>query len=245
VAAAGRAGAARSRPAVPPRRRVAVALVPAALAAALWTVVAAQTLPDADLPLLDPGVLALVCPARSWTEPPTEVQRQRAAERDAYRALLPHYLARLPAEPDGALAMPVDGMRVAQIADTWGAPRGGGRSHEGQDLFAPRGTPVRSATHGIVFEVSDRFTGGRGVMVLGAGGVRTFYTHLEAYAEGLREGMAVTPDTLLGYVGSDGNAAGTPPHLHFGVYAFDPTTCRHRAFDPLPWLVDRPIEAER
>jgi murein DD-endopeptidase MepM/ murein hydrolase activator NlpD len=141
--------------------------------------------------------------------------------------------------------MPVDGVRVAQVADTWAAPRGGGRGHQGQDVFAPRGTPVRSATHGIVFEVSDRFTGGRGVMVLGPGGVRTFYTHFDAYADGVREGMAVTPDTVLGYVGTDGNAAGTPPHLHFGAYAFDPETCRHRAFDPLPMMVDRTREAAR
>ena len=82
-------------------------------------------------------------------------------------------------------------------------------------------------------------------MVLGPGGVRTFYTHLEAYADGLREGMAVTPETVLGYVGTAGNAAGTPPHLHFGAYAFDPESCRHRAFDPLPQLVDRTEEARR
>lgn len=200
---------------------------------------AAQRAPDADLPLLRPELLALTCPERTWTEPPTEAQRQAAARRDVFRALLPAYLARLPAVPDGVLLMPVDGVRVTQVADTWGAPRGGGRRHEGQDVFAPRGTPVRSATHGIVFEVSDRFIGGRGVMVLGAGGVRYFYTHLDGYADGLREGMPVSPDTVLGYVGTAGNAAGTPPHLHFGAYAFDPDTCRHRAFDPLPLMVDR------
>lgn len=200
---------------------------------------AAQRAPDADLPLLRPELLALTCPERTWTEPPTEAQRQAAARRDVFRALLPAYLARLPAVPDGVLLMPVDGVRVTQVADTWGAPRGGGRRHEGQDVFAPRGTPVRSATHGIVFEVSDRFIGGRGVMVLGAGGVRYFYTHLDGYADGLREGMPVSPDTVLGYVGTAGNAAGTPPHLHFGAYAFDADTCRHRAFDPLPLMVDR------
>jgi peptidoglycan LD-endopeptidase LytH len=205
----------------------------------------AQVLPDDVLPVLNPAALALACPARIWTEPPTVEQTRRAAERDAYRALLPAYLARLPAEPDAQLWMPVDGVRVTQIADTWGAPRGAGRVHQGQDVFAPRGTPVRSATHGLVFEVSDRFTGGRGVMVLGAGGVRYFYTHFEAFAEDLREGMAVSPDTVLGYVGTDGNASGTPPHLHFGAYAFDPATCRHRAFDPLPWLADRTLQAER
>jgi len=200
---------------------------------------AAQRAPDADLQILRPELLALTCPERTWAQPPTEAQRLAAVQRDVFRALLPEYLARLPAEPDDVLQMPVDGVRVTQVADTWGAPRGGGRNHQGQDVFAQRGTPIRSATHGIVFEISDRFTGGRGVMVLGAGGVRYFYTHFEAYAEGLREGMAVTPDTILGFVGTDGNAGGTPPHLHFGAYGFDPETCRHRAFDPLPLMVDR------
>ena len=221
-------------------RRVPIALRGALIGLAVFLgVVAAQRAPDADLQLLRPELLALTCPERTWTQPPTEAQRLAASQRDVFRALLPEYLARLPAEPDDVLFMPVDGVRVTQIADTWGAPRGGGRTHQGQDVFAPRGTPIRSATYGIVFEVSDRFTGGRGVMVLGAGGVRYFYTHFDAYAEGLREGMAVTPDTILGHVGTDGNAAGTPPHLHFGAYAFDPETCRHRAFDPLPLLMDR------
>jgi peptidoglycan LD-endopeptidase LytH len=214
-------------------------------AIAFAAVTHAQTLPDDHLPVVNPDLLAFVCPERTWETPPTAEQLARVAEREPYRRLLPAYLARLPLEPDAALLMPVDGVRVTQVADTWGALRGGGRRHEGQDVFAPRGTPIRSATHGIVYEISDRFTGGRGVMVLGAGGVRYFYTHLDTYAEGLREGMAVTPDTILGTVGTAGNAAGTPPHLHFGAYAFDPSTCRHRAFDPLPTLVDRTQEAAR
>jgi peptidoglycan LD-endopeptidase LytH len=227
-----------------PSSRRGVAAVAVALVSA-WGGADAQTPPDVSLPLLHPTALQMVCPPRTWDAPPTEAQLRSAAEREAYRALLPAYLARLPAEPDAVLLMPVDGVRVAQVADTWGAPRGGGRLHQGQDVFALRGTPVRSATHGLVFEISDRFTGGRGVMVLGGGGARYFYTHLEAFADDLREGMAVTPDTVLGYVGTDGNAAGTPPHLHFGAYAFDAATCRHRAFDPLPWLADRVQPAGR
>jgi peptidoglycan LD-endopeptidase LytH len=231
---------------VPARRLRVFAVVAVSLALALaWGAGGAQTYPDDALPLLNPASLELVCPPRLWDAPPTEAQLRSAAERDAYRALLPAYLARLAIEPDPMLQMPVDGVRVAQVADTWGAPRGGGRVHQGQDIFALRGTAVRSATYGLVFEISDRFTGGRGVMVLGGGGVRYFYTHLEAFADDLREGMAVTPDSVLGFVGTDGNAAGTPPHLHFGAYAFDPTTCRHRAFDPLPWLVDRVRHAAR
>jgi murein DD-endopeptidase MepM/ murein hydrolase activator NlpD len=130
-------------------------------------------------------------------------------------------------------------VRVSQVANTYAAPRDGGRSHQGQDIFAPRHTAIRSASTGIVHEISDRFLGGRGVMILGPGGYRYFYTHLEAYAEDLREGMWVTTDTVIGYVGNDGNASTTPTHLHFGVYSYDPETCRHRAIDPLPLLRDR------
>jgi peptidoglycan LD-endopeptidase LytH len=208
----------------------------------LAAAVAAQTLPDPDIPILDPALLEFVCPDPTPTvgladTPPTAAQQVAIDRRARFRALLPAYLARVPAEPPSDLLMPVDGVRVSQIADTWHAPRGN-RLHEGQDIFAPRGTPVRAATAGIVYEVSDRFTGGRGVMLFGPGGVRTFYTHLDGYAEGLREGMWVDVGALLGYVGTDGNAAGTPPHLHFGVYAFDPESCRIRAYDPLPLLVN-------
>jgi peptidoglycan LD-endopeptidase LytH len=75
-------------------------------------------------------------------------------------------------------------------------------------------------------------------MVIAAGGRRYFYSHLDAYAPGLREGRWIEAGTVLGTVGTDGNAAGTPPHLHFGAYAFDVTSCRFRAYDPLPYLVD-------
>lgn len=209
---------------------------------ALTATVAAQSLPDPDIPILDPAMLEFVCPERpptiSASAAPLSAAEQAALDRRTlFRALLPAYLARVPAEPPSELRMPVDGVRVAQIADTWHAARGN-RLHEGQDIFAPRGTPVRAATAGIVYEVSSRFTGGRGVMLFGPGGVRTFYTHLNGYAEGLREGMWVEAGALLGYVGTDGNAAGTPPHLHFGVYAFDRETCRIRAYDPLPSLVN-------
>ena len=50
--------------------------------------------------------------------------------------------------------------------------------------------------------------------VTGGGGLRYYYAHLKRYANGLFEGQAVTTDTLLGYVGTSGNAASTPPHLH-------------------------------
>ncbi|WP_312688224.1 hypothetical protein, partial [Escherichia coli] len=67
--------------------------------------------------------------------------------------------------PATQLAVPVDGVRPRQIADTFGAPRGRDRSHAGIDIFAKRGTAVRSVTAGVIADVSERGLGGRQVWV--------------------------------------------------------------------------------
>ena len=178
----------------------------------------------------------------SW-QPSTEVEKlewqREVDEWETYLAYLPGYLSRLPAEPDEVLLMPVEGVRVAEVTDTWDAPRGGGRVHAGQDIFAPRGTPVYSSTPGYVWRISERKLGGKTVTVVGGSGLRYYYAHLDRYAGGLREGQAVTADTLLGYVGTSGNAASTPPHLHLGVSSGNPLACERAVYDPLPKLVDR------
>ncbi|GIW38558.1 MAG: hypothetical protein KatS3mg075_039 [Meiothermus sp.] len=175
----------------------------------------------------------------SQPEPRTEAERRERERWAAYRAKLQSYLALLPKEPDTRLAMPVQGARVRQVANTFGAPRSGWRTHEGQDIFAPRGTPVYSATRGFVWRIGQGQLGGLYVFVVGPGGWRYYYAHLDRYAPGLQEGQRVTPQTLLGYVGNTGNARTTPPHLHFGVYAGSRRTCDYRVIDPLPLLVDR------
>lgn len=140
-------------------------------------------------------------------------------------------------EPDQQLAMPVQGVRRAHVGDSWQAPRdGGSRQHQGQDIFAPRGTPVLSATNGYVVRVGENSLGGQTVSVIGAGGRIYYYAHLDNYADDIAVGVRVTTDTVLGYVGTTGNAEGTSPHLHFGVYA------RGGALNPLPLLTDRPEE---
>jgi murein DD-endopeptidase MepM/ murein hydrolase activator NlpD len=136
-------------------------------------------------------------------------------------------------QPDSKLDMPVKDVLKKQIANTWHAPRGSDRVHEGQDIFAPKGTPIFSATTGYVYKIGENNLGGQTVSVIGAGGRVYYYAHLDSYAPGLAEGDPVSTKTLLGSVGTTGNAQGTPPHLHFGIYTSS------GAVNPLPLLVDR------
>lgn len=129
-----------------------------------------------------------------------------------------------------SLPVPVQGVEAARIADTFGAPRGRDRTHQGLDIFAPRGTPVRSATHGVVVSVREGGLGGRQVWVLGPAHERHYYAHLRDWAPGLAAGDIVAPGSVLGSVGNTGNARTTPPHLHYGIYG------RGGARDPLPLL---------
>ncbi|HKU75078.1 MAG TPA: M23 family metallopeptidase [Pyrinomonadaceae bacterium] len=135
--------------------------------------------------------------------------------------------------PDTKIAMPLEDVSRKAVADTWGAPRGTGRRHEGQDIFAPRGTPILSATNGYIYKIGENNLGGQTVSVISKGGRVYYYAHLDRYANGIEVGDRVTTRTVLGYVGTTGNAQGTPPHLHFGIYTVT------GAINPLPLLTDR------
>ncbi|MFC3831748.1 MULTISPECIES: M23 family metallopeptidase [Deinococcus] len=113
-----------------------------------------------------------------------------------------------------SLPNPLPGTR---FVDTWGGARSQGRTHEGVDIFAKRGTPIRATTRGIVLNVGPNTLGGRTVMLLGPGGQRHYYAHLERYPD-LKRGDWVQAGDVVGYVGDSGNAKGTPPHLHYGIY---------------------------
>jgi murein DD-endopeptidase MepM/ murein hydrolase activator NlpD len=116
-----------------------------------------------------------------------------------------------------ALPVPVRGVAPRGLRDTWHGARSEGRKHEGIDIFARRGTAVTSSTEGVVLRVGTNRLGGQVVWVLGPGGQRHYYAHLERYAD-IENGQRVRAGTILGYVGTTGNAAGTPPHLHYGIY---------------------------
>jgi murein DD-endopeptidase MepM/ murein hydrolase activator NlpD len=102
----------------------------------------------------------------------------------------------------------------ASFRNSWGFPRGGGtRYHEGTDLFAKRGTPVRAPVSGTVRQVGSAI-GGKQFSLEGSDNVRYIGTHMDSYGKDGR----VSAGEIIGYVGNSGNAAGTSTHLHFGMY---------------------------
>jgi peptidoglycan hydrolase CwlO-like protein len=102
---------------------------------------------------------------------------------------------------------PVDQPR--SYIDDWGFPRSGGRSHQGNDIFAPYGIPIRAPFPGRAVAGSGGL-GGLSVKVFGSQGY-VYNAHLSR----LGALGSVSTGTIIGFVGQSGNAAGTPPHDHF------------------------------
>lgn len=149
------------------------------------------------------------------------------------------YAARLAAQPaPQQVALPIRNLPPAAVRDSWHAPRSGGRRHEGIDLFASRGTPIHATTEGILLRRGENSLGGKVVWVLGPGGQRHYYAHLDGFAI-LARGERVQPGTILGYVGNTGNARSTPPHLHYGIYT------RRGAINPYPLLAQTKMLSPR
>jgi peptidoglycan LD-endopeptidase LytH len=148
-----------------------------------------------------------------------------------------------PSKPAVALTItiPVEGVAVGQLTDTWGQSRGGGaRAHQGIDIMAPRGRPVRAYADGIVEKL----------FVSRAGGITLYqrsddrrwiyyYAHLDGYAPGIVEGMRLKAGQTLGYVGDSGNAGPGNTHLHFAINRMQPGEPWYRgeAVNPYPLLV--------
>jgi murein DD-endopeptidase MepM/ murein hydrolase activator NlpD len=141
----------------------------------------------------------------------------------------PRVAALLAQRPPSTLPVPVAGVRPAHLSNTWGAARSGGRRHEGIDIFARRNTPIRSTTEGVVVSTSPNALGGECIVVMGPGGHRHYYAHLERHGR-YDEGDWVNTGDTIGYVGNSGNARTTPPHLHYGIYTAS------GAINPYPFL---------
>lgn len=133
--------------------------------------------------------------------------------------------------PASRYVFPVEGRDQSAIRSVWGDPRGGGRRHEGVDIFAPRGTPVLAASDGVILAVRNTEIGGRVIWMQPDGeNLELYYAHLDR--QDVRPGERVRAGAVIGLVGNTGNARSTPPHLHFGVYR----TGGRVALDPTSWL---------
>ncbi|NHC13793.1 peptidoglycan DD-metalloendopeptidase family protein [Motilibacter deserti] len=117
---------------------------------------------------------------------------------------------------EGPLVRPVED---AALHDSWGAPRSGGRHHEGIDIFADEGTPIHAVASGTVVKGFDNQVGGVVVRIAGDDGRYYYYAHLQEGSpqQYLHVGEHVSAGDVIGAVSDTGNAKGTPPHLHLGI----------------------------
>jgi murein DD-endopeptidase MepM/ murein hydrolase activator NlpD len=114
----------------------------------------------------------------------------------------------------GRFLRPVPG----PIGDGFGAPRPGGRRHQGVDFPVPDGTRVGAAAPGTTIFAAHNYGGyGDLVVIQHPLGYTTWYAHLSRITSWV--GERVEGGTRIGYVGSTGYSTG--PHLHFEVRRYN------------------------
>lgn len=115
--------------------------------------------------------------------------------------------------------------------------------HHGVDFAAASGTPVVATADGRVTRAGWDGPLGRAVRVRHNGEYTTIYGHFQRLARGIRPGVTVTQNQVIGFVGSSGRATG--PHLHYTVLRrgrpIDPLRMDNPSREPLapslrPWL---------
>ncbi len=116
----------------------------------------------------------------------------------------------------GPYVFPVVG--PAAFVDSFGAPRADVSWHHGDDIFAPAGAPLVAVAAGTLFSVGWNDIGGKRLWLRDREGNEFYYAHLSAFSPIALEGIQVAAGEVLGYVGTTGDAAGTPAHLHFEIH---------------------------
>ena len=143
---------------------------------------------------------------------------------------VPSQLADLSTDPSPTdvgldLTVPVAGVAVDQLIDSYEDARGEGRSHDAIDIPAPDGTPVIAAADGTIARFFDSVPGGITIyQFTDDKRYMLYYAHLQRRADGLKAGDRVERGQTIGYVGNTGNAGPGNFHLHFSVALItDPT----------------------
>lgn len=137
------------------------------------------------------------------------------------------------AKGDSPLLCPVAG--AVEFGSSFGAPRSGPppHPHQGNDMMATEGTPTVAAEDGVVVRASGVDTGLGGITVWVQGDSGTAYYYAHHLSNAVEVGRRVTAGEVVGHVGRSGNAASTPPHLHFEIH---PGGRGSPAVDPYPAL---------
>ncbi len=139
-----------------------------------------------------------------------------------------------PDQPRTKITFPVEGSNY-HYSNDWGAPRAGGRTHQGNDIMSPKLTHIRAAANGkINFVRSDASgTSGNMLSLTGDNGWSFWYMHINndspgtddganpaewRFEPGIQSGTRVKAGDYIAFVGDSGDAEGTAPHLHFEVH---------------------------
>jgi murein DD-endopeptidase MepM/ murein hydrolase activator NlpD len=131
----------------------------------------------------------------------------------------------------GTLTLPVAGPVTSPFGARTSPITGAQEFHEGIDIGAAQGTPIRAAASGTVTFAGQMSGYGNIVIVQHAGGMQTRYAHQSAMS--VTAGQTVAAGEVIGAVGATGEATG--PHLHFEV------RLNGVAVDPAPYL-SSPVE---
>jgi putative cell wall-binding protein len=124
--------------------------------------------------------------------------------------------------------------------DTFGAPRGSGRVHEGQDLMGRKLQELVAAADGtITYLTNANPLGGNMLKLTGTDGWVYTYIHLnndtpgtddgqaerkDTFGPGIEKGASVVAGQLVGYMGDSGDAEEAGSHLHFELATPDGVT---------------------
>lgn len=143
------------------------------------------------------------------------------------------------------IIFPVQGGAI--FGEDFGDARSDNRLHEGNDLMAPKMTPILAARGGTISSASvTEPSYGYMISINGDDGYKYNYLHINndtpgtddgkggvqyAYAPGISRGIQVSQGQVIAYVGDSGNAEATGSHLHFEIRMPDDT-----AINPYEYL---------
>jgi murein DD-endopeptidase MepM/ murein hydrolase activator NlpD len=139
------------------------------------------------------------------------------------------------------ISLPIKGLKISDIHDTFDELRDGKRKHGATDIMSPRGTPVLAVNDGRIVKLFLSKPGGITIYQFDPSEKYCYYyAHLDRYAPGIAEGISVHRGETIAFVGSTGNANPANPHLHFEIHRLEADRHWYQgiSIDPYPYLVN-------